>query len=157
MDDADRDLIEGVRTFGWLVIKIEEDREGPSFAFTVGLYQTFTQPEVIITGLPPDRAHTILNLIGEAMRRGERFEEGAMSDEFLEGYPCTFRAVSQSQYPEFLGTAMHFYRGSDFPCLQCVWPDREGRWPWDSDASDGFRAAQPLLTGSIDEPRGSVA
>lgn len=145
MDDGERQVIDDIAQYGWHVIKVADDDEGPAFAFTIGFYRSFQRPEVIITGLPLEVAHVILNAIGDSLRRGEQYQAGGSYDTLLEGYDCTFRTVPKEQYREFLGTAMWYYRGTDFPCLQCIWPDRAGRWPWEPEASDSFRAAQPLV------------
>jgi hypothetical protein len=29
--------------------------------------------------------------------------------------------------------------------VQLVWPDKQGRWPWQDDVRRGFAALQPLL------------
>jgi hypothetical protein len=36
--------------------------------------------------------------------------------------------------------------GNDFPPVQMVWPDREGRFPWDSEFDAGFKDNQPDLS-----------
>jgi hypothetical protein len=40
---------------------------------------------------------------------------------------------------------MSFYKGGDFPALQLVWPDKEGRWPWDIEFNHRWIRSQPLL------------
>lgn len=145
MDEIDRQVIDDIAQYGWHVIQVAEDDEGPGFAFTIGLYRSFGHPEVIITGLPLDVMLVILNTIGDSLRADTRFEAGGTYDTLLEGYDCTFRRVPKEQYREFLGTAMRYYKSTDFPCLQCIWPDRAGRWPWDPEASESFRAVQPLV------------
>lgn len=145
MDEIERQVIDDIAQYGWHVIQVAEDDEGPAFAFSIGFYRSFGHPEVIITGLPIDVMHVILNAIGDSLRAGMRFEADGTYDTLLEGYDCTFRPVPKEQYREFLGTAMWYYKGTDFPCLQCFWPDRAGRWPWDPEASERFRAAQPLV------------
>jgi hypothetical protein len=53
--------------------------------------------------------------------------------------------VLASHYDAFVGQALRFYSGASFPLLQCVWPDKNGRFPWAKEAAAGFVAAQPLL------------
>ncbi|HEY2534440.1 MAG TPA: DUF4262 domain-containing protein [Xanthobacteraceae bacterium] len=43
-------------------------------------------------------------------------------------------------------TSRWFYGGDDFLCLQLVFPDTSGHFPWSSGSSEGFRTAQPDLT-----------
>jgi hypothetical protein len=34
-------------------------------------------------------------------------------------------------YEEYLGRAVLYYENSDFPVLQCVWPDQDSHFPND--------------------------
>ena len=47
--------------------------------------------------------------------------------------------IAKRFYPDYLGWSRWFYGGDDFPCLQIVWPDREGVFPWE----ETFDPAQP--------------
>src|SRR5947209_11847293 len=73
-DEHDRKLLGDVARHGWHVIGVEEDEEGPAFAYSIGLYRTFGHPEVIVLGLPVRVLHRIINAVGEEVRSGERFE-----------------------------------------------------------------------------------
>src|SRR5947209_3318154 len=129
--EADQQLLQDVQEVGWHVLLIPEDEEGPAFAFTVGLYHSFQHPEVLIMGLDPGIMHRILNIIGEDAKAGRHYEPEKEYPDILEGYRCAFEEIDKGLYEEYLGYAIWFYRGSAFPALQCVWPDHEGRYPWD--------------------------
>ena len=55
-----------------------------------------------------------------------------------------FRALPKAHFRAHLGAAIWAHEGEDFEAVQLVWPDKQGRWPWD-DAREGFRALQPVL------------
>jgi len=42
-------------------------------------------------------------------------------------------AVGEQHNRESLGYPRWFYPGSALPVLQCVWPDKAGRFPWEPD------------------------
>jgi hypothetical protein len=86
------------------------------------------------------------NNVGAEVRRGRRFGEGDTSAEVLDGYPVTFRGVSAAFYGEYLGQAVRYYGGKEFPALQCFWPDRNGRFPWQPGYSYGPEEPQPQLS-----------
>ncbi len=134
-----------IETHGWHVINVLEDPGGPPFSYSIGIYETLGQPEIIIVGLPHEVAHPPINDVGEALRGGKRFVPGGVYDDLLEGYDCAFRDVPSRQYWCYLGRAVGHYGGENFPVHQLVYPDRKGRWPWDSEAGDGFREQQPVL------------
>ena len=64
-----RDL---VKDHGWMVQGVfsgaNEPNPQPGFCYTIGIWETFRQPEIIITGLPHSAAHVILNDLGERIR-----------------------------------------------------------------------------------------
>ncbi len=144
-EDRDHKLVSEIEEVGWHVIMIPEDDEGPSFAYSIGLFRTFGHPEIIIFGLDLDLMHRLINLIGEDVRQGRRFADGQAASGILEGYDVRFLNVARRHYPEHFGYAHWYYKGDDFPALQCLWPDKHGRFPTDSDCPEPLRARQRLL------------
>jgi hypothetical protein len=144
-EDRERKLVSDIEEVGWHVIMIPEDDEGPSLAYSIGLFHNFAHPEIIIFGLDLDLMHRLINLIGEEVREGRRFADGQDATGVLEGYDVRFVAVAHRHYPEHFGCARWYYNGDDFPALQCLWPDRQGRFPTDTGYPEPLRARQPLL------------
>ena len=157
MSTADDELIEIISQHGWAVIKIAAEDNSPPFAYSIGLHRTFHHPEIIVLGLPPDTAHQLVNDVGETVRRGEVIRAGETSDGFLEGYTCTFRRVPPSQYPAYLGRGLKYYAPEAFPVLQLVYPDRQGRWPWQEGVAPEFHSNQPVLADEPPPPWGREA
>ena len=147
MSDAiERKLREDVEKHGWHVLNVlSKGGTSPGWSYSVGLFHTFGHPEIVVVGLPPDTGHAIINDVGAAIRAGRRLEDGMVDAGFLEGYDSLFRQVPASRYESHFGRAIDFYGGTDFPVLQLVYPDREGRWPWEEGVAAGFREAQPVL------------
>jgi hypothetical protein len=144
-DDHDRKLLADVEQHGWHVIGIEQDDEGPAFAYSIGLHHNFGHAEVIVFGLPIPVMHQVINAIGERVKSGMQIIHLDESCDFLEGYNVAFRTVERRHYPEYLGYARWFYRGDDFPDLQCVWPDSRHRYPWNPEFNATLVSRQPLL------------
>jgi hypothetical protein len=59
-DDHDRKLLADVQGYGWHVIGIEEDEEGPGFAYSIGLHHNFGHPEIIAVGLRVQVMHGMI-------------------------------------------------------------------------------------------------
>jgi Domain of unknown function (DUF4262) len=133
MTGGDAQMRADIATYGWHVVKVLEDDEGPAFAFTIGLWKRFEHPELIVFGLPLEIMHQML------------YAAGLDYDDILEGYSCTFRPVPRRRYEEYLGSARWYYESDDFPALQLIWPDREHRYPWATPAEAWIRTAQPVL------------
>src|SRR5437016_3632119 len=128
-DDRDRKLLGDIERVGWTVIGVLADEEGPGFSYSVGLFHTLGHPELLLMGLRPQTAHQLINSIGGMARDGERFEAGKRYEGIAAGFPLVFVEMERRYYKEYLGYAGWFYRGPDFPVLQCVWPDKQGVFP----------------------------
>jgi hypothetical protein len=144
-DNHEQKALDDVQHYGLHVVNVLEEGDLPPFTYSVGLCHTFKHPEVLIYGLPRDRAHRILNDLADELRAGKRYLAGGVYDDLIEGYRCTFRVIPQSQYREHLGWALWFNEHPDFPALQFIYPDREGRWPWEDGVSEEFRRYQLVL------------
>ena len=142
---ADRKIIHDVNTHGWHVMKVMAEGDEPGWAYTIGLFRTQSQPELLIFGLADSTMHRILNDIGERIRGGEKFPDGSEDHEILNGYPLVFRAVDRVWYRWIFGYAIWFYGNHEFPAAQVLWPDKTGRFPWDTGCAPDIARLQPLL------------
>ncbi len=64
-DDIDRKLLADIKEYGWHVIAVPEDEEGPAFAYSIGLFHSLQHAEVIVFGLDVRLMHEMINRIGE--------------------------------------------------------------------------------------------
>jgi hypothetical protein len=145
LDEADRKLIADVERVGWHVVLIPEQDGTPGWAFSIGLWRSFGHPEFVVFGLPLELSGQVINALGQRARAGETFAAGADAVDLLAGVRCTFRRAQRRWYPPFLGYARWYYRGDEFPVLQCIWPDKKQRYPWDAEFKREWLWAQPLL------------
>ena len=60
--------------------------------------------------------------------------------------PAYLFPVAKAYYAEHFGWNRWFYAGDDFPCLQLIWPDRNGVFPWEKGFDETFREDQPDLS-----------
>lgn len=144
MDEHEAQTLADIDRFGWSVLRVSNDK-GPDFAYSVGMFRTLSHPEILLFGLPLDTMHRLINDVGASVRAGARYSAGQVTDEFLEGYDVTFRAIPEFQYPGHLGWANWLYGGTAFPALQMIYPDRDRRWPWEDSVAHAFRDGQPIL------------
>ena len=114
------------------------DTDTVPFAYTIGLFG-LAHPELLIFGVDPDTACTVLNVLGERVRAGESV---------LPGLPLTIddwpHRITVEEVPNPGGivfSANRFYRRPgrhSVPVLQLSYDDEAGRFPWD----DGFAAPE---------------
>ena len=134
-----------VEKFGWHVMLVLAEGSSPGWGYSIGLHETFKHPEVVLFGLSKDLTHSTINFIGNEIKTGKRFEPGEQYPDILEGVYCSFQSVEKIWFAPFLGQAATYYRTSAFPCLQCIWPDKNQHYPWDVNFRRDWVWAQPLL------------
>jgi hypothetical protein len=142
LDPSEQKVISHVEGHGWSVTNIEERSDSVGWSFTVVLFENYKHPEVIIFGMSHDSRHRILNWIGDNVKSGKAFTAGVEHDWVLDGFNCWSRDVQKKWYRDLLGWAIWFYEGVEFPSVQCIWPAKNGAYPWDLKQVLG---AQPLL------------
>ena len=132
---SEEKIVNDVQRYGWHVINVFEGEDSYEFSYTIGLYKTLGSPELFMSGIMGEVAHTILNNIADDISKGQFPQPGQTYPDILEGYDCYFDLVDKSKYDEYFGKAVWFYQGDDFPVLQCVWPNQSNNFPWETDMS----------------------
>jgi hypothetical protein len=141
----DEKVLADVEEYGWHVVKIVETNDAPGWAFSIGLYRKFNHPEVVVFGLTTELSHSLINTIGENVRAGKIFKIDAEYPDLIDAYNCIIKPVNSIWYKHFLGYANWFYKSENYPALQCIWPDRNGRYPGEPEFNPNWLWAQPLL------------
>lgn len=139
-----RKVRDDITKYGLSVIAVPSDGKTPSLAYSVGLWQGHHHPEIVTFGLPPRVAHVIINDIGKGVLAGKKFKDGDIVKK-LANFPVALVSVPKDRFEGVLNVCLAFYEHSEFEALQLVWPDREGRFPWQNGFDEKFRRAQPLL------------
>jgi len=146
LDEGEQNFVEQIRRHGWFGTHVFADDEGPGFSYTTGFWLRFQFPELIVFSMSRQTAHDTFWHMYRELEAGRRFPIGEPTDAVFENLAAVLLPVSERQYRPHLGWSRWFYAGDDFQCLQLVWPDRGGRFPWSPGFSEGLRAAQPDLT-----------
>jgi Domain of unknown function (DUF4262) len=131
-----------VQENGWIVQYVTDRTP---FAYTIGLHERGL-PELMVTGMPPQRARLVLNSVAEYLVNGGRPVPG---ERMLIGGELLLDFV-QVQHPDaHLKFAVSIY--GPLQALQLVWPDEQGHRPWCAEFSnDGVR--QPVFGVRVDPP-----
>jgi len=142
LSEADDRTISHVEEFGCSVVSVKRTNHGPGWSYTVGVFDTSGQPEIITVSLPPETAHFALNRAAELSRGGINLTNGRHRD-FIGEVECEFRPVDPKWVKHLMGWALWYYEGDDFPVVQAVYPDRKNRFPEDEGFDKSF--GQPLM------------
>jgi hypothetical protein len=142
---AERKILDDVEEHGVHILSVPERDEQCAFSATVGMWHSFEQPEVIVFGMPPEVARELLDVIADEASEGKTFLAGSQHKGLLQHYAVRFHAVPPALYSKYFAAATWAYEGAPFTAVQLVWPDKQGRWPWDEGVREVFRECQPVL------------
>lgn len=148
---AEKRIIEDVEKFGWYVALFEPTENEPSFAYTIGLWKTYGHPEIISFGLTTKTLHEILNNAGKKVKEGNNLTTEQDNLDIFEIVPAQFIAVDKNRISDYFGYCMQFNDYKDFPALQLVWTDRQGRFPWQPEFEREFDDRQIILNSGYEE------
>ena len=144
-DEVDARVQSDIQRHGWHVVLIPPEGDAPGWAHTIGLWERYRHPELLVFGSEPRQLAALLNALGERVRGGRRFAAGETEASLLQDLPFALRAVASRWTHVFLGNAAWHYQGEPFEALQGFWPDRSGRFPWDASCASAVADEQPRL------------
>lgn len=132
-DDAERKTLLDVKKHGLQIIHVFGNEDHPHFSYTVGLFESYLHPEIIIIGLKRELAQVLLNNMAYDIKNGKNYTVGEFHEGVIDDFLCYFGEVPKSKYKESVGWAIWFYEGCDFPLIQCVYPTVSGKFAWEKD------------------------
>jgi hypothetical protein len=132
-DKHEQNFIEQIRKHGWFGMHVfASDDEAPGFSYTTGFWLKFEFPEVIVFSLRRQVAHDTFWHICHELEAGRRLPIGEPTEAIFKNFPAVLLPISPHQYRSHLGWSRWFYGSDDFLCLQLVFPDTSGHFPWSS-------------------------
>lgn len=147
LDDGEKSFVEKIRQHGWTRTHVFSDDIGPGFSFTTGFWVNLQKPELIIFSLKDEIVHDVFWDLFRDGQGGKAIPMGVRTNDVFGNLPAYAFPVARRFYQEYLGWSGWFYAGSDkFPCLQIIWPDRSGIFPWEQGFDQAMVGDQPDLT-----------
>jgi hypothetical protein len=146
LDEHERRFVANIRKQGWTGTYVPADEVGPGFGYTTGFWLNFKFPELITFSMKSDIAHATYWHIYRELKAGHTFKVREPIDSIFENLNAVLLEVPKSQFEEYLGWSRWCYGGNHFECLQLVWPNPGGKFPWDFDMTKDFVDDQPDLT-----------
>jgi hypothetical protein len=160
INDYEKSVLVNVERCGWhctSVFPAAGHEETPRFSYTVGLYQSYGQPEFIIFGLSSEISYGILGILASAAAANEMYPLETPCNALVNGYACVFVKVPETRYNDYVFSALWYNAGSEFPLYQVVWPDANGAYPWNPQTTSEFKLSQPVLgTANLVTPNKSL-
>ena len=156
-----RDIVRRVQNYGWTSVGVTEDRNGGSMSYTIGFSDSVASPEVVICGLNDESVNSILWDAFRHIKDGRMtLAENAPWPGVVTQDACVWRRVHPTNLvPEVFGSGFWYYetrsaRSRPLDMFQLVFPDREGRLPWEEGCDLEFLKSQfPYYEPDPDLPR----
>lgn len=145
-----------IQEFGAIITHVPADAYLPGYSFTTGLYQNFNHPEIVCFGLKQDTLHNMLNLVLEYIKEGESFEldRSYKNKILMNDCEVAFIPVAPAFYRAYFGSSLGYYSAMNltlnFPSMQLVWCDQNGKLPWDDGYDEALHRTQKLLDRDVD-------
>ena len=156
LNEAEKRIVAHVRDYDCHVVSVFDPNDvEPTFSYSVGLWETVGQPEVIILGLPAQMGSFAVNETLRQCQAGLRLFDGQRIEGLFEEFDviCVARNVdARHLVPEYFNSAIWYHSmrtGKPLDtALQLVW-SYEGFYPWDEGAPPELIEDQPLLYSEV--------
>jgi hypothetical protein len=139
-----------IEKFGLQVIMVNSTGYSPSFAYSIGLWETYKHSEIICFGLPNDLGHAIINDVAEIIKQGLTLKINENYPDIFKDSRAAFLKVDERNIENYFGVALEHYKDEKFDALQLVWTDRNDKFPWEENFEEKFIYKQPLLDRNSD-------
>ena len=146
LDKHEKNFVEHIGKYGWFGTHVAAGSDEPEFSYTTGFWLKFQFPELIVFSLRREVAHDTFWYMYHELEAGKHFAVGEPNHDIFRDFAAVLLPVAAPQCKTHLGWSRWFYGGDNFQCLQLIFPDSTGCFPWSQSASHAFRGAQPDLT-----------
>ena len=139
-----------IETNGWALEPVpaqpDVDPLTPSYAYSIGMPDAVSFPDVAVFGLTPVAVNGLVTLVADACRGGTEIPLGVELVGLLDNeLRCYFAPIDTTIHAAFFGTAAAWYKGEPFSMVQLLFPDRNGFMPYEAGYEQRMRLAQPVL------------
>jgi hypothetical protein len=144
--------------YGWAVQLVGAGETDPPFAYSIGMWKTLRQPEILVFGLRFELMGYLVNAAGNlAKQTGQALPLHTRVPDILSGVDIEFRAVAPEAAADYIHQAERYYRDvhkeGPPPVLQLIYPDQQNRFPGEPGVHPGLAKQQPLLAERPAAPR----
>lgn len=125
-------IIDCVDKQGWAIMPIFG--ENVRFCYTIGLWQNYRHPEIIMIGLPMELSSNTLSFAACQVQHSQKVYQPEVEyfEEFFQNSKTIFKPVAKSNYDYYFGMALRYYGNIEVPPLQLFWQNDNGEYPWNT-------------------------
>jgi hypothetical protein len=151
LDEDEQRVVDDIASYGFHMVGVTEDEEGPAFQYSVGFGEALQSPDVIVFGLKHDVMGGMIWEVFRQIKAGASLSDGRKWSDLIDGHDCISRLVHASQLREYFGYGLWYDRYRKREPLsrgayQIVWPGKhQGLFPWERGCVREVGDRQPLL------------
>ncbi len=151
LSDYEQRIMDFVESAGCFITAVfDPEGDQPDFAYSTGFPASLAQNDVLISGLGMESMKVLTNDMHGLCREGFVLQDFARTDQLFSGFDCVVREVAEDNLvAEYWNSAIWYqerYRKQEFQGgYQLVWPDKEGRFPWEAGITETFADVQLRL------------
>lgn len=120
----------------------------PTYSYTIGLEDLLSHPELLVVGLDGEMASRLADEFVDHLRAGGELPASTPFVGMLgPDLPCVLLPVDVTDHADWFDGLADFYAHRPARVLQLVYPDAQGRFPWQTDADPAVVAGQVVLGG----------
>ena len=139
-----------IETYGYamepVAPSIEVDPPRPGSLYTIGYPEAFGFPELLICGLTPAEAGTLVELVADVLRAGTEIPLGVALTGLLDGELRAMFVPLEAEVVSAWLPGSVAWRGAVPDAVQLLWPDRNGFLPTEAGFERRLTLAQPVLS-----------
>lgn len=140
-------FIQRIEEYGWTGTFVDAGSKGPGFSYTTGFYNSLGVPDLIAFSIPYEPMNEIFWDLYRRQKEGERFALGVpLTDVLGDDVPVVFLPINRARHKDYVTWTTWFHLGRPFDCVQMVWSDKSGRFPWQAGSSGDLRVFQEDMT-----------
>ena len=143
--ESSEEALRQIAELGLTKIHVIGDEHSMSWTYSTGMFDTWGQPEIIMTGFPQGLASSILHGVAKRNAAGEFVDANVRVPNLISNFDCIFRPVEHAWIHRLMLRTTWFYGEISFPVLQCICPDFSNRFPWEQGFDEAWRLRQALL------------
>ena len=146
IEPFERAFVAKVREHGFFRAEVFGDAIGPGFSYSTGFCVTTGQPEIVMFSTEAEIAHNVFWNMFRLAEANIPVSLGKPTYQVFANRSAYVFPIAKNFYASHLSWSRWFYGGDDFSCLQIVWPDREGAFPWETTFDPAMAGRQSDLT-----------
>lgn len=142
-------LASKIDEYGWTVVSVFADPEAghPPFTYSIGFTETFDAPEVVLLGIPPETAQSIIAGMAHGLRNREiriPDKETRMSH-VIRNFDVQIRIIPEDLAGNIARCARARYTPAPVRLRQVVLPDPRGLFPGEEGCDPVYGSMQDII------------